>query len=179
MLVDKVGRQRYTFLNTSISNINSDYNSQFFSQRNNFVNTKPMCENKKVVSSENDKFSFKEAGINLGKGLISPITVMIQHPLKTLGVLAATGAATLVMPALVPIMLVGFGGYSLYELGKGIAVAGKEYKNGNYKASENAFQSTLQSILLIPSPASSFSDTWQGFHGAAATRYSWACCLGG
>lgn len=107
----------------------------------------PMCENKKVVSSENDKFSFKDAGINLGKGLISPITVMIQHPLKTLGVLAATGAATLVMPAIVPIMLVGFGGYSLYELGKGIAVAGKEYKNGNYKASENAFQSIGSGIV--------------------------------
>lgn len=103
------------------------------------VNETPDSFNKKDPSCDN-KFTKLEALKNFGKGLISPLKAIVQHPFISLGMIGATIAACMAVPALGPIMTLGFGALSLYEVGKGTYNAVKEYKRGNYDNSEKAFE---------------------------------------
>lgn len=91
-------------------------------------------------ASNDGKFTAKEAIKNFGKGLISPIKAVIDHPLIAIGAIAATGLACFAIPALTPVLTVGFGALSLFEIGKGTYNAVKNYKNGDYDASEKSFE---------------------------------------
>lgn len=94
----------------------------------------------KTDASNDGKFTTKEALKNFGKGLISPIKAVIDHPLIAIGTIAATGLACVAIPALTPILTLGFGALSLYEVGKGTYDAAKNYKNGEYDAAEKSFE---------------------------------------
>lgn len=105
--------------------------------------TKPLFEDKKedkIDASNDGKFTGKEALRNFGKGLISPIKAIIDHPLIAIGALAATGLACFAIPALTPILTVGFGALSLFEVGKGTYDAVKNYRKGEYDAAEKSFE---------------------------------------
>ncbi|MCM1338297.1 MAG: hypothetical protein NC191_01340 [Muribaculaceae bacterium] len=54
--------------------------------------------------------------------------------------IAGISAACFAVPVLGPLMTLGFGALSLYEVGKGMYNAIKEYKHGNYDNSERAFE---------------------------------------
>ncbi len=94
---------------------------------------------KKDASNDN-KFTVKEALKNFGKGILSPIKAIVQHPFISLGMIAGMSLATFAVPALGPLMMFGFGALSLYEVGKGTYNAVKEYKHGNYDNSEKSFE---------------------------------------
>lgn len=96
-----------------------------------FEKKDPSCDN---------KFTKLEALKNFGKGIISPLKAIVQHPFISIGMIGATIAACMAVPALGPLMTIGFGALSLYEVGKGTYNAVKEYKNGNYDNSERAFE---------------------------------------
>lgn len=100
-----------------------------------------------INKSNNGKFDVSEAGKNLVKGITSPITAMIKHPIATIGVIAATAAATTFVPVLCPVLVVGFGAASLYQIGKGTYDAAKNYKNGNYDDAEKSFDKIGQGII--------------------------------
>lgn len=85
-------------------------------------------------------FSVIRAAKNFLKGIASPVTALIQHPVMAIGALAiGIGACTLV-PALVPVMVVGFGGLSLYQGAKGVVSAVQHYQKGEYQQAEHAFE---------------------------------------
>lgn len=101
----------------------------------------------KEDKSSNGKFDVSEAVKNLGKGLISPFTAMIKHPVATVGLVAGTVAATTLIPVLAPVLAVGFGAVGLYQVGKGTYDAVKNYKNGNYDEAEKSFDKIGQGIV--------------------------------
>ncbi len=87
--------------------------------------------------SSNRGFSFGNAITNFFKGIISPITMIIQNPLAALPMIVAGAALAFFCPALVPLMLVGGGAFSLFELGKGIT---KAITASNAKEMEESFK---------------------------------------
>jgi len=111
-------------------------------------NSKPLNSLEKdsvSFSSKNDascdnNFTLKEAGKNFLQGIISPIKALIKHPVATLGIMAATVGLCALVPIATPILTVGFGLLSLYEMGKGGVKAYNAYKNGNLDSAEKAFE---------------------------------------
>lgn len=104
----------------------------------------------KVIDASNDnKFSIKEAGKNFGKGILSPIKIMIEHPIMTLGTVATTALMCSIVPVVTPILTVGFGALSVAQFLKGCIVAGSEYHKGNYDNSERAFSEIGQGMLGV------------------------------
>jgi hypothetical protein len=78
-------------------------------------------------------FSIARASKNFLKGVVSPLTALIQHPVMAIGALALGIAACTMVPALVPVMVVGFGGLSLYQGAKGTLNAVQHYQKGDYQ----------------------------------------------
>ena len=110
--------------------------------------------------SNDGKFSAKEALKNFGKGIISPITTVIKHPIATVSILAGAGLACFAVPVLTPILTVGFGALSLCHLGKSTINTIKDYSNGNYDNAEKGFKGigegmvgTLTTLLGLKSSA--------------------------
>ena len=104
-------------------------------------------EEKKVDKSNNGKFDFSEAGKNFLKGLISPITAVIKHPIATIGLVAGTITACSLVPVLGPALAVGFGAYSLFQLGKGCFDVAKNCFDRNYDAAENSFNTVGEGTI--------------------------------
>ena len=133
--------------------------------------TKPlfeMVENEKIDASNDGKFTKKEALKNFGKGLISPLKALIDHPLLALGTIAVTGLACFAVPVLTPILAVGFGALSLFEIGKGTYDAVKNYRNGEFDAAEKSFEKigtgtigTILTALGLKSSAKVAAETKQ------------------
>lgn len=92
-----------------------------------------------IDKTNNGKFDFSEAGKNFLKGIISPITAAIKHPIATIGLVAGTIAACSFVPILGPALAVGFGAYSLLQIGKGCYDVAKNCANGDYDAAEKSF----------------------------------------
>ncbi len=103
----------------------------------------------KTDKSNNGKFDISEAGKNFLKGVISPITAVIKHPVATLGIIGATAAACALVPVLGPLTAIGFGALSLFQLGKGCYNAAKLYKNGQYDNAEKAFNEIGQGTVGV------------------------------
>jgi len=103
--------------------------------------------NVKTDKSNDGKFSFSEAVKNFGKGIISPLKALVQHPLISLAMVGATVGVCSVVPVLAPLMTLGFGAVSVAQLGKGAVNAMKNYKNGNYDQAEKSFDKIGQGFV--------------------------------
>lgn len=101
----------------------------------------------KEDKSKNGKFDVSEAVKNLGKGILSPFTAMIKHPVATVGLIAGTVALTTLIPVLTPVLAVGFGAVGLYQVGKGSYDAVNNYRKGNYDEAEKSFDKIGQGIV--------------------------------
>mgnify|MGYP004636259333 CR=1 FL=1 len=101
----------------------------------------------KEDKSKNGKFDVSEAAKNLGKGILSPFTAMIKHPVATVGLIAGTVALTTLIPVLTPVLAVGFGAVGLYQVGKGTYDAVNNYRKGNYDEAEKSFDKIGQGIV--------------------------------
>jgi len=100
-----------------------------------------------IDKSSNGKFDLSEAGNNFVKGVLSPVTAIIKHPVATIGLVAATAAACAVVPVLGPVLAVGFGAMGVYELGKSGYKISKNIKNGDYDSAEKNFEGLGQGAI--------------------------------
>lgn len=101
----------------------------------------------KEDKSKNGKFDVSEAVKNLCKGILSPFTAMIKHPVATVGLIAGTVALTTLIPVLTPVLAIGFGAVGLYQVGKGSYDAVNNYRKGNYDEAEKSFDKIGQGIV--------------------------------
>lgn len=106
-------------------------------------------EKKKIDKSANGKFDVSECIKNFAKGVLSPITAVVKHPLITAGTVAVTAAACTLVPVLGPIMAVGFGTLSVFQLGKGVVNVVKYCKNGEYDNAEKSFNEVGQGTVGV------------------------------
>ena len=127
------------------------YKKNVKNEKVNFTSRDDLFEkpNKKVDKSSNGKFDISECVKNFAKGLLSPITAVIKHPLMTIGTLAATVALCSVVPVMAPILAVGFGTLSVYQVGKGVVEAAKNYKNGEYDKAEKSFNKVGEGTIGV------------------------------
>ena len=108
---------------------------------------------KKINKSNNGKFDVTEAAKNFFKGVLSPLTAVIKHPVITLTAIGLTAAASALVPVLGPILGIGFGALSLFQLGKGCIDVVKNIKNKEYDKAEQSFntvgQGTVGTVLSV------------------------------
>lgn len=133
MSIDGIGNQ-----NISIERYRAGEPKQYSFVK--FGNVEDSFELQKKDASNDGKFTFGEALKNFGKGLISPLKAVVKHPIMSIGAIAVTAVGCSLIPVLAPILAVGFGALSLFQLGKGVYNAVSQYKKGNYDASEKAFE---------------------------------------
>lgn len=112
---------------------------QTFTSRRNFDKT------------NNGEFDAHVAANNFCKGLLSPITAIIKHPIATIGVVGATALACSVAPILAPATAIVFGAMGIYELGKNTYNIVKHSASGEYDKAEKDFeglgQGTINTVL--------------------------------
>jgi hypothetical protein len=101
----------------------------------------------KEDKSNNGKFDISECAKNFAQGVLSPLKAVVEHPVATVGILGATTLACTLVPVLTPIMGVGFGALSVYQLGKGCYNAAKNYKNKEYDNAEKSFNQIGQGFV--------------------------------
>ena len=130
----------------SINNIHNTYKKSDI--KNITFHKKEAIEDKVEINASNDgKFSKKEAGKNFIKGVFSPLKAIVEHPLISLSTVALTGVACSLVPVIAPVMSIGFGAVSIFQLGKGVFNSINEYKKGNYDNSEKAFETIGQGTI--------------------------------
>ena len=112
---------------------------QTFTSRRNFDKT------------NNEQFDADVAANNFCKGLLSPITAIIKHPIATIGVVGATALACSVAPILAPATAIVFGAMGIYEFGKSSYNIVKHSASGEYDKAEKDFeglgQGTINTVL--------------------------------
>lgn len=112
---------------------------QTFTSRRNFDKT------------NNGEFDADVAANNFCKGLLSPITAIIKHPIATIGVVGATALACSVAPILAPATAIVFGAMGIYEFGKSSYNIVKHSASGEYDKAEKDFeglgQGTINTVL--------------------------------
>lgn len=112
---------------------------QTFTSRRNFDKT------------NNGEFDANVAANNFCKGLLSPITALIKHPIATIGVVGATALACSVAPILAPATAIVFGAMGIYEFGKSSYNIVKHSASGEYDKAEKDFeglgQGTINTVL--------------------------------
>lgn len=112
---------------------------QTFTSRRNFDKT------------NNGEFDANVAANNFCKGLLSPITAIIKHPIATIGVVGATALACSVAPILAPATAIVFGAMGIYEFGKSSYNIVKHSASGEYDKAEKDFeglgQGTINTVL--------------------------------
>lgn len=114
---------------------------QTFTSRKNFDKT------------NNGQFDADVAANNFCKGLLSPITAIIKHPIATIGVVGATALACSVAPILAPATAIVFGAMGIYEFGKSSYNIVKHSASGEYDKAEKDFeglgQGTINTVLTV------------------------------
>lgn len=137
----------------NVGNINRtslpEFKSCDINRRTNLENKPDIFEKRKKDKSANGKFDVSECIKNFAKGVFSPITSVVKHPLITVGTVAITAAACTLVPVLGPIMAVGFGALSVFQLGKGIVNVVKYCKNGEYDNAEKSFNAVGQGAVGV------------------------------
>lgn len=112
---------------------------QTFTSRRNFDKT------------NNGEFDANVAANNFCKGLLSPITAIIKHPIATIGVVGATALTCSVAPILAPATAIVFGAMGIYEFGKSSYNIVKHSASGEYDKAEKDFeglgQGTINTVL--------------------------------
>jgi hypothetical protein len=92
-----------------------------------------------IPKAEEEGFSLFRAGKKFLAGLISPVTKIINHPIKAaLGIAAGVIIGTL-CPVTVPLMFIAGGLFAGHKLLKGVYNAVSNYSQGNMRAAEDAF----------------------------------------
>lgn len=134
------------YLSGTVNNIQNNKKNRQIAQT---FTSKDIKEDRK----NNGKFDVSEAVNNFGKGLCSPITALIKHPVAAIGMVGATAVACSLVPVLGPILAVGFGAIGIYEIGKSGYKIAKDFKNGEYDQAEKDFnglgQGTINTYLTI------------------------------
>lgn len=101
--------------------------------------------------TNNGQFDADVAANNFCKGLLSPITAIIKHPIATIGVVGATALACSVAPILAPATAIVFGAMGIYEFGKSSYNIVKHSASGEYDKAEKDFeglgQGTINTVL--------------------------------
>lgn len=117
-------------------------------------------------TSNDGKFTFKEAMKNFGKGILSPVTAIIKHPVAALGMIAGVGTLCIAAPALAPVIGLGFAAASVVELTRGIGKTVKNYRNGQFDDAEKSFEkigsgtvNTVLSLLGLKASAKTAAET--------------------
>ena len=108
---------------------------QTFTSRRNFDKT------------NNGEFDANVAANNFCKGLLSPITAIIKHPIATIGVVGATALACSVAPVLAPATAIVFGAMGIYEFGKSSYNIVKHSASGEYDKAEKDFEGLGQGTI--------------------------------
>jgi hypothetical protein len=96
--------------------------------------------NSPETPGQDDPFSMKQAAKNLLKGMVSPVTALLKHPVKALAMLAGTVVLATLAPVTVPLMLAGFAAMSLFQAGQGARHTFLRYQAGDIRGAENAFE---------------------------------------
>lgn len=101
--------------------------------------------------TNNGQFDANVAANNFCKGLLSPITAIIKHPIATIGVVGVTALACSVAPILAPATAIVFGAMGIYEFGKSSYNIVKHSASGEYDKAEKDFeglgQGTINTVL--------------------------------
>ncbi len=126
-------------------NKNKNSSVRFDKRTDKFENIK----NASTCKSNNSKFDFSECAKNFAKGVLSPLTAVVKHPIAAITTIAATTVACTVVPVLGPVMAVGFGILSVFQLGKGVVDVTKNIKNKNYDEAEKSFNKVGQGTVGI------------------------------
>lgn len=117
----------------------------------NRVSTQNFTARRKVDKTNNGQFDADVAANNFCKGLLSPITAIIKHPIATIGVVGATALACAAIPVLAPATAIVFGAIGVYEFGKSGFNIIKHSANGDYDKAEKDFeglgQGTINTVL--------------------------------
>ncbi len=94
-------------------------------------------------------FSVTNALKSLGKGFLHPLHTLVKHPVKSAlaigGILLLASQAPVLIPLIVMIGL----GLGLKHIASGSYEAIQEYRNGNYEASEKAFEHIGEGVFAI------------------------------
>lgn len=106
-------------------------------------------KNIKENKSNNGKFDISECAKNFFKGVISPVTAIVKHPVITIGTVAATAALCSLVPVMGPVLAVGFGALSAFQLGKGAFNVVKNCKNGDFDKAEKSFNEVGQGTVGV------------------------------
>ncbi len=100
-----------------------------------------ITSNIKTNSEKGDgKFTIGSAMGKFCKGFFSPLTAFYHHPVIACGLLGAGIVGCSLFPALVPVLTIGFGIYSVYQIGKGLVKTTARLIKGDYDGAENAFE---------------------------------------
>ena len=122
--------QNIKFLNGVDKNYKTNHEKHIFHEFTYIAErNEDLFKKKKVNKSNNGKFDISEANKNFLKGIISPITAVIKHPVITIAMLGITAAACSLIPVLTPILGISFGALSVFQLGKGCYDVAKNIKN--------------------------------------------------
>ncbi len=140
--------QNIQYLNTENSNYNiSRKNEVFRNFTGKLAKKQDTFEKKKIDKSNNGKFDILEAGKNFIKGVLSPLTAVIKHPVISIAMVGITAASCTLIPVLAPILGMGFGALSVFQLGKGCVEVVKNIKNKEYDNAEKSFNTVGQGTV--------------------------------
>lgn len=102
------------------------------------------------------RFSAFNAAKETVKGIFRPLTTILKHPVKSAFTIGATIAIATAAPITIPVMVLAGLGFGAAQTIRGVRTAAREYANGNFQASENAFgdigegvSSVLSSLLGV------------------------------
>ena len=104
---------------------------------------KPM----KKEDNNPDTFSKTNAGKHFIKGVISPVTNVIKHPVTSLCAFGVVAGVCSLVPVLSSVLTIGFGVFSVAGLCKSTYNAAKFYKDKEYRKSEESFEGIGQGAL--------------------------------
>ena len=137
--VQKYYNQKYYNLASNDSNPNFTSTLLAESAESDSFSKSKDISNSKNTKSSNGKFDASEAGKNFVNGMIDPFKAIIKHPVASLGMIGGTAVACMLVPALGPVTVAGFGALGIFQMGKGIYGAISNSANGNYDAAEKSF----------------------------------------
>ncbi len=113
----------------------------------NRISTQSFTARRKVDKTNNGQFDADVATNNFCKGLLSPITAIVKHPIATIGIVGATALACSIAPVLAPATAIVFGAIGVYEFGKSAYNIIKHSANGNYDKAEKDFEGLGQGMI--------------------------------
>ncbi|MBY0403418.1 MAG: hypothetical protein K2X66_05935 [Cyanobacteria bacterium] len=93
------------------------------------------------------KFSVLSAGHFFLKGVLSPVTEFVKHPLQATAMLVGTWGLLKMIPRSLPLLLLGGVGYGLYEVVSGIIRSGQAFYQGQYAKAESMFESLGSGVI--------------------------------